>query len=87
MPKNWHFKLRKQSQQLLTVSKASGEGVVTMRNFMPLTSLIRSRMASLMPGGISTIKKSKSPHNVVAKSSMRAFEMSAPLKGSAFSFE
>ena len=40
----------------LVVSNASCDGVVMMRNLILLMSLMRSRVASLIPGGMSSIR-------------------------------
>jgi len=40
----------------LAVSNASCDGVVMMRNLILLMSLMRSRVVSLIPGGMSSIR-------------------------------
>ena len=64
-----------------TTSRASFEPVVTERNSILFTSLITSRMASPSPGGMSMTRKSRSFHRVIARNSIRALEMSDPLRG------
>ena len=68
-----------------TVSIVTFEGVVTRRNSHFFISLIISSIMSPIPGGISMTKKSSWPHIVIARSSMRAFEISKPLKGEGLS--